>query len=270
MSFGDNPSMTPSPSVAPGNPAILPPHTPLPLYYENEAEHQAFLRRIFDSTAADYDRIESVLAFGTGPAYRRAALTQAGLCAGAQVLDVGIGTGLVAREALKIIGPTGKLVGVDPSVGMMEQINLPGVELVPGVAEALPRPDASCDFVSMGYAMRHISDVAAAFSEFHRVLRPGGRLVVLEITKPEGRIATALLKGYMRAVVPLIARVVGRRSNTSELWRYYWDTIEACIAPERVLEALRAAGFTDVRRHASLGVFSEYMARKPENTVEAG
>ena len=257
-----------SPSPPPTE--ALAPHTPLPAYYGDEAEHQQFLRRIFDDTAPDYDRIERVLALGSGPWYRRKALERAGLVAGAQVLDVGIGTGLVAREALKIIGPTGKLVGVDPSVGMMEQIDLPGVELVPGVAESLPRPDASCDFVSMGYAMRHISDVAAAFGEFHRVLRPGGRLVVLEITKPQGRIATALLKGYMRAVVPLIARVVGRRSNTSELWRYYWDTIEACIPPERVLEALRAAGFTEVRRHASLGVFSEYMARKPENTVEAG
>ena len=146
-------------------PVVLPPHAPLPLYYSNEAEHQAFLRRIFDNTAADYDRIESVLAFGTGPSYRRAALQQAGLAPGAEVLDVGIGTGLVAREALKLIGPTGKLVGVDPSAGMMDQVKLPGVELVQGVAEALPRPDASCDFVSMGYAMRHISDVAAAFGE---------------------------------------------------------------------------------------------------------
>ena len=134
-------------------PVVLPPHAPLPLYYSNEAEHQAFLRRIFDNTAADYDRIESVLAFGTGPSYRRAALQQAGLAPGAEVLDVGIGTGLVAREALKLIGPTGKLVGVDPSAGMMDQVKLPGVELVQGVAEALPRPDASCDFVSMGYAM---------------------------------------------------------------------------------------------------------------------
>jgi demethylmenaquinone methyltransferase/2-methoxy-6-polyprenyl-1,4-benzoquinol methylase len=186
-----------------------------------------------------------------------------------QVLDVGIGTGLVAREALKLIGSTGQLVGIDPSPGMLGQVKLPGVELVRGVAEALPRPDASSDFVSMGYAMRHISDVAAAFSEFHRVLRPGGRVAVLEITKPEGRIATALLKGYMRAVVPLIARVVGRQRNTSELWRYYWDTIEACIPPERVMQALADAGFRDVRRHASLGVFSAYTAIKPEHPVEA-
>jgi demethylmenaquinone methyltransferase/2-methoxy-6-polyprenyl-1,4-benzoquinol methylase len=189
-------------------------------------------------------------------------LQRAGLSAGAQVLDVGIGTGLVAREALKLIGPAGRLVGVDPSPGMMGEVSLPGVELVQGRAEALPRADASCDFVSMGYALRHIADVNAAFAEFHRVLRPGGRLLVLEISKPAGRWGTALLKAYMRVVVPVIAKMVARQRDTAELWRYYWDTIEACIAPEAVLGALRAAGFQDVRRHVELGIFSEYTAVK--------
>jgi len=238
-------------------------HTPLPAYYADEAEHARFLRRIFDDTAPDYDRIERVLALGTGRGYRRAALRRAGLAAGAQVLDVGIGTGLVAREALALIGPNGRLVGVDPSHGMMGEVALPGVELVPGRAEALPRMDASSDFISMGYALRHIDDVSAAFAEFHRVLRPGGRLVVLEITKPAGRVGTAVLKTYMRAVVPLIAAVVARKRDTAELWRYYWDTIEACIPPEAVLAALRAAGFEDARRHVEIGIFSEYTAVKP-------
>jgi demethylmenaquinone methyltransferase/2-methoxy-6-polyprenyl-1,4-benzoquinol methylase len=254
--------MTPLPSTAPADMAQLPPHAPLPLYYGSEDEHQAFLRRIFDDTAPDYDRIERVLAFGSGPWYRRSALQRAGLRTGAEVLDVGIGTGLVAREALRLVGPAGRLVGVDPSAGMMKEIDLPGVELLPGKAEALPRPDASSDFVSMGYALRHISDVAAAFGEFHRVLRPGGRVLVLEISKPRGRIGTVLLKAYMRAVVPLIARFIGRRHDTAELWRYYWDTIEACIPPEQVMQALRDAGFDDVRRHVELGVFSEYTAVK--------
>ena len=184
---------------------VLRPHTPLPAYYGDEAEREQYLRRIFDDTAADYDRIERVLAFGSGRWYRHQALKRAQLAAGAEVLDVGIGTGLVAREALTLIGPQGRLVGVDPSPGMMDEVALPGVELVCGKAEALPRESASSDFVSMGYALRHITDVAAAFSEFHRVLRPGGRLLVLEITKPRGRVGTALLKTYMRAVVPLIA-----------------------------------------------------------------
>jgi len=244
-------------------PEVLAPHTPLPDYYGDEAEHESFLRRIFDDTAPDYNRIERVLALGSGPWYRRSALQRAGLTSGAQVLDVGIGTGLVAREALTLIGPGGHLVGVDPSPGMMGEVALPDVELVRGRAEALPRPDASSDFVSMGYALRHIADVHAAFAEFHRVLRPGGRLVVLEITKPVGRVGTAVLKAYMRSVVPLIAKAVARRHDTSELWRFYWDTIEACIPPESVMSALRAAGFEDVQRHVELGIFSEYTALKP-------
>jgi len=256
--------MTPPPAHAPADTAVLSPHAPLPLYYGDEGEHQAFLRRIFDDTAPDYDRIERVLAFGSGPWYRRSALQRAGLASGAQVLDVGIGTGLVAREALGLIGAQGRLVGVDPSAGMMNEVDLPGVELLQGKAEALPRPDASSDFLSMGYALRHISDVAAAFDEFHRVLRPGGRLLVLEISKPQSRWGTRLLKGYMRAVVPLIARFIGQRTDTAELWRYYWDTIEACIAPQQVMDALRAAGFTDVQRHVELGIFSEYTAVKFE------
>jgi demethylmenaquinone methyltransferase/2-methoxy-6-polyprenyl-1,4-benzoquinol methylase len=146
---------------------------------------------------------------------------------------------------------------------MMKEAHLPGVELVTGIAEQIPRPDASSDFVSMGYALRHIADVAAAFAEFHRVLRPGGRLLVLEITKPAGKLPCALLKAYMRAVVPTIARVVGRRKDTAHLWRYYWDTIEACIAPESLMNALRVAGFIDVKRGVSLGIFSEYTALKP-------
>ncbi|WP_431273974.1 class I SAM-dependent methyltransferase [Variovorax ureilyticus] len=242
---------------------VLPPHAPLHDYYGDEADHQRFLRRIFDDTAPDYDRIERVLAMGSGPWYRRSALQRAGLREGDEVLDVGIGTGLVAREALRLIGPQGRLVGVDPSPGMMGEVSLSAVELVQGCAEALPRPDASCDFVSMGYALRHISDVNAAFSEFFRVLRPGGRLLVLEITKPAGRVGTAVLKAYMRSVVPVIAKVVAHRQDTAELWRFYWDTIEACIVPNLVLEALRSAGFEKVDRHTELGIFSEYTAVKP-------
>ncbi len=255
--------MTDQPLPQPAPPAVLRPHLPLTDYYPDEPARQRFVRSIFDDTAADYDRIEHVMALGSGPWYRRQALQRAGLAAGAQVLDVGIGTGLVAREALALVGPQGRVVGVDPSPGMMGQAHLPGVELLAGRAEALPRSDASADFLSMGYALRHLADLAAALAEFHRVLKPGGRLLILEITRPQGRIATLLLKTYMRAVVPLLARIVQRQSQTAHLWRYYWDTIEACIPPETVLQAMRDAGFTAVQRHVELGIFSEYTATRP-------
>ena len=243
-------------------PAPLPPHAPLPGYYGNGDERRRFLTRIFDDTAADYDRIERLLAFGSGPWYRRAALQRAGLDAGAQVLDVGIGTGLVAREALTLIGPAGRLIGVDPSVGMMAEARLPGVQLLQGRAEAIPQPDASSSFVSLGYALRHIDDLSAAFAEFHRVLQPGGRVLLLEISKPASRWGTLLLKAYMRLVVPLLARLVSKQRDTAHLWRYYWDSIEACVPPDRIVQALRSAGFEQVERHVELGIFSEYRGTK--------
>jgi demethylmenaquinone methyltransferase/2-methoxy-6-polyprenyl-1,4-benzoquinol methylase len=240
------------------------PHAPLPAYYRSgDAEaREAFLRKTFDDTAVDYDRLEKILGLGTGSWYRRQALLRAGLAPGMQVVDVGMGTGLVAREILNITGEPQRLVGVDPSPGMMEQARFAQpVECRVGRAEAIPVPSASADFLVMGYALRHIADLEAAAAEFRRVLKPGGRLLVLEITQPEGRLARMLLKAYMRGVVPAIAALVSRSRATPMLWRYYWDTIEACVPPAQVLQTLAQAGLAEVGRHVELGVFSEYRAR---------
>jgi len=240
------------------------PHQPLEGYYSTEDERAGFLREIFDSTAADYDRVERTLALGSGPWYRRKALERAGLQKGMQVVDVGFGTGLVAAQAIKLIGTPDLLTGVDPSPAMMGASPLASqVTLVEGKAESIPLPDASADFISMGYALRHISDLSAAFNEFYRVLKPGGRLCVLEITKPEGRLGTAILKGYMRGWVPLVAKLRGSGAHTPRIWRYYWDSIEACAPPERILETMRSAGLAEVNRYVELGIFSEYRACKP-------
>jgi demethylmenaquinone methyltransferase/2-methoxy-6-polyprenyl-1,4-benzoquinol methylase len=240
------------------------PHAPLPSYYRTDdaAGREAFLRKTFDDTAVDYDRLEKILGLGTGSWYRRQALLRAGLAAGMQVVDVGMGTGLVSREILKITGEPQRLVGVDPSPGMMKEAHFDQpVECRIGRAEEIPVPDASADFLVMGYALRHIADFSAAAAEFRRVLKPGGRLLILEITRAEGRVGNMLLKAYMRGVVPLIARVVSRSPATPMLWRYYWDTIEACVPPAQVMQALEQAGLAQVERHVELGIFSEYRAR---------
>jgi demethylmenaquinone methyltransferase/2-methoxy-6-polyprenyl-1,4-benzoquinol methylase len=227
---------------------VLLPHEPLAEYYPGQAQKDAFVQEMFDSTAQDYDRMERILALGTGPWYRGQALSRAGLRPGMRVVDVGVGTGLVASEAVKLTGDPSLVTGVDPSPGMLAQAQVPaGVTLLEGRAEALPFADASFDFLSMGYALRHIGDLAAAFREFHRVLRPGGRFCLLEITAPRTRWGRTLMRWYMRSLVPSLALLVGRARNTRRLWRYYWDTIEACIPPQQVVEALQAAGFADVR-----------------------
>ena len=254
--------MTPTDS-APG-PAVDVPHRVLQAFYADEGARRAFLTDIFDRTSKDYDRIERLLGFGGGSWYRREALLRAGLASGMRVVDVGVGTGLVARQAVQIVGDRGSVVGVDPSAGMMAQADLPPeVELKQGTAESMPLPEQSFDFLSMGFALRHLSSLSAAFGEFHRVLRPGATVCLLEITRPASQAGRWALKAYLKAIVPMIARLWTRDPQTSLIWRYYWETIEACVDPEIVMQALSAAGFTGVQRHVELGIFSEYRATRP-------
>jgi demethylmenaquinone methyltransferase / 2-methoxy-6-polyprenyl-1,4-benzoquinol methylase len=250
-----------SPEVCP---TVQAPCPPLKEYYAREADRHSWVGGLFDRTAADYDRIERAMAFGSGSWYRRRALQRAGLSPGMRVIDVGVGTGLVACEAAGLVGDATYVTGVDPSSGMVAQARVPvGVRLIAGRAEAIPLPDASADFLCMGYALRHISDLTLALGEFWRVLKPGGVICLLEITRPQGKLARALLKAYLRGVVPLLAHVVARQPETPQLMRFYWDTIEACAPPQAIMMAIEESHFTAVTRHVELGIFSEYRARKP-------
>jgi demethylmenaquinone methyltransferase/2-methoxy-6-polyprenyl-1,4-benzoquinol methylase len=245
-------------------PAMQAPHSPLTQYYGEEQDRAGWVRGLFDRTAADYDRIEWAMALGSGSWYRRRALARAGLRPGMRVLDIGTGTGLTAREAAYLAGAGAIVIGVDPSAGMMECAKVPvGVRLLPGTAEEIPSPASSADFLSMGYALRHVGDLSSALREFVRVLVPGGRVCLLEITAPESRLSRAALKVYMRGIVPLMARCIAAHRDMPQLMRYYWDTIETCAHPSLILSAMREAGLVDVNRQVDLGIFSTYCGTKP-------
>lgn len=243
--------------------APLLPHPDIDRYYSGARSKRAFLKDIFDETASDYDRVERVLAIGSGRWYRRQALLRAGLSEGKTVLDVAIGTGLVAREAKRIVGDAGRVIGLDPSAGMIAQamatLDLPAVM---GVGEQLPFADGSVDFISMGYALRHLSDLTKAFSEFARVLKPGGRICLLEIARPKNAIGRRMMELYFRGVLPILSRVVSTQPQTKQLWIYYWETIDQCVPAETVLAALTAAGLSSPKRVTELGMFAEYTATK--------
>lgn len=248
-------------SGRPSSPLTAPPAEGA--YWRSEEERVALTRRLFDDTAVDYDRIEKFIGFGSGSWYRRQALLRAGLKEGMRVLDVAAGTGLVTREAVRVVGNPALVWALDPSPGMLAEARRTlAVPTLLAVGEAIPCRDGQFDFLAMGYALRHLADLEVVFAEFHRVLAPGGRLCLLEITKPASRIGTALLKAYMRSFVPLAARLLARRRDTPLLWRYYWDTIAACVPPDAVVDALRRVGFAEVSRFVELGIFSEYTATR--------
>lgn len=236
------------------------PHGPLLDYYAAPADRLRFVQGLFDRTATAYDRINDGLALGSGGWYRRRALAEAGLRPGMRLLDVAVGTGAVARQARRIAPD---VIGLDLSAGMLRvaRKNLPGVPLIQSEGEALPLRDGSVDMVSMGYALRHVADLGVLFAEFRRVLRPGGRVLLLEIARPEGRVAHAVARFWLGRVVPALSRVLGREAQT--LMRYYWDTIEGCVPPAEILRQLERAGFRGVRSDVQLGLMRAYAAEKP-------
>lgn len=239
------------------------PHPVLQHRYGDAGQREGFVKTLFDETAPHYDRIDRIFSLGSGPWYRRRALTAAGLRPGMQVLDVAVGTGLVAREAVKIVGDPKLVTGLDPSDGMLAEArrHLPDVRLLQGRAEGIPLPDASVDFVSMGYALRHVADLGAAFREYRRVLRPGGTVLLLEIGVPERGAMRAVAKAYIGGVIPALCWAAAPRQRSGELMRYYWETIETCVPAPTILAALRGAGFRDAGLATDLGLFRAYSGR---------
>ncbi|MCE1241042.1 MAG: class I SAM-dependent methyltransferase [Azonexaceae bacterium] len=232
-------------------------------YFSDEAERRSVTRALFDEAAAGYDQAEFLTGLGSGPWYRREVLRRCGLQAGMTVLDVAAGTGLVSVEAQALVGPEGRVLALDPSPGMLAELGrkLP-VETLVAYAEEIPLPDASVDFISMGYALRHVGDIDRAFAEFARVLRPGGRVCVMEISRPVSRLGRSLLRGYIGGVVPVLARLTGSHRQVGRLWEYYGDTIEAALDPEDILAALRRSGLGEVDCSITFRIFREYTARK--------
>jgi len=234
------------------------PHPPLTKYYDDPSRREEYVRDIFDETAPWYDWATFFLSFGSGNWYRREAVKRVGLVPGMKLLDLATGTGVVARAAAEVTGDSASIIGMDASIGMLLSGRTSN-RRIQSPAESLPFRDASFDRITIGFALRHFADLHVVFSECRRVLRPGGKLLVLDITAPESRIARAMLGVYMGGIVPIVIRIRTRSKRAEELYRYYWETTRDCVRPHVILDAMREAGFAEATRHVEMGIFSEYV-----------
>ena len=112
-------------------------------------------------------------------------------------------------------------------------------------------------------SLHHAVDERLALAKVYQALKPGGKVCIMEISRPRGRLLRGLLRFHISVLVPLMARLTGRHADVQKLWAYYGDTIEAALDPETIMDALRHAGFADVGCSVSLGIFREYTGVRP-------
>lgn len=226
------------------------------------------VREMFDHIAPAYDFMNRAMTLGVDKLWRRAAVKTLAAGGASAVLDVATGTGDLAIQIARAL-PQAHITGIDLSQNMIAigaakvaQAGLADrVTLTTGDCLALPMPDATFDAVTVAYGVRNFENLAKGYAEMARVLRPGGMLMVLELSTPQSRVVRPLYNIYTRCVIPSVGRLI---SKDSDAYTYLPRSIEAVPQGERMLELMRGAGLVNAAcRRFTFGVCSLYTAVKP-------
>jgi len=203
------------------------------------------VRSMFDRIAGRYDLVNRVMTFGLDVGWRRRAVRELRLPGGALVADLACGTGDLCTE-LRRNGY--RAVGFDFSLGMLRAATTEA-PLVAADVLRLPLRDHSVDGATCGFALRNVADLAALFAEVGRVVRPGGRIALLEASQPEHPVLRAGHAIYFGRIVPLIGGALSDR----DAYRYLPESLGYLPPPSTILSMLADAGFPDVKRARLLG-----------------
>jgi demethylmenaquinone methyltransferase/2-methoxy-6-polyprenyl-1,4-benzoquinol methylase len=224
------------------------------------ADKRQRVQKMFAAIAPSYDLNNRLHSLWMDQRWRRKAVKLATLKATDKVIDVACGTGdltLAFDRALTVDGPPTptQVLGIDFTFEMLpiaqskSAIRNPQspIRYLNADALALPLPDASADVLSIAFGIRNVADPAAAIREFHRVLRPGGRLVILEFSLPTNPILRALYNVYFRKILPRTATWISR--DKTGAYKYLPESVNTFITRDRMTEMMTTAGFTQVTQH---------------------
>jgi demethylmenaquinone methyltransferase/2-methoxy-6-polyprenyl-1,4-benzoquinol methylase len=221
---------------------------------------------MFDRISRVYDSINLVISAFQEPRWRRRAVELTGVRPGHRLLDVATGTGKVAADLHARAQPAGSVLGVDISPGMIGVArrrfgNRTGLEFVVGDALALPTEDGGFDAATIAFGMRNLPDYGQGFAEMTRSVRPGGRVVCLEIARPRSRPAR-ILQFWFDRIVPIVGRLAGQGGAYGYLVR----SVKGYPDPNRIAEIMRDAGLEDVSwQGMSFGIVTLHVGTVPEH-----
>jgi demethylmenaquinone methyltransferase/2-methoxy-6-polyprenyl-1,4-benzoquinol methylase len=218
---------------------------------------------MFDDIAPVYDRLNTIMTIGLDRRWRAAAVAACVIGPGDSVVDVAAGTGKLAASLADRVGPFGRVVAVDLSAGMVSRgqaatSDLVQLEFIVGNALALPFEDGRFDAATIAFGLRNLSDYEAGFREMRRVVRPGGRVVCLELTMPRPRLWGRVHRAVFRRVAPLAGSIAGRR----EMYDYLPASLDGFPDAEQLAQLMIGAGIADVTiRRFGLGAVALHVGR---------
>jgi demethylmenaquinone methyltransferase / 2-methoxy-6-polyprenyl-1,4-benzoquinol methylase len=224
------------------------------------------VRAMFDRIAPIYDRMNTVMTAGLDAGWRRAAVRAAKLRPGMSAVDVACGSGALTRELARVVGPSGTVLGVDVAPAMLaraRQQRPPGDAARPeyreGDALSLPVDDGVADAATMAFGLRNVGDYRRALEELRRVVRTGGRVVVLELATPRTRMGRAVAASWFRRAVPLVGRLAG----AGNAYRYLPVSVGGYPEPNRIAELMAEVGLIEVTwRRLGLGMVTLHAGRR--------
>jgi demethylmenaquinone methyltransferase/2-methoxy-6-polyprenyl-1,4-benzoquinol methylase len=253
--------------------------TPAPGRAHSTGDKERYVRDMFAAIAPQYDRLNAILSFSRHKSWRRLAVRLAGVRPGDRCLDVCTGTGDFAIDLSNTVGPAGQVVGADfcePMIrtGLPKTIrtglpdsNCGPITLMVANAESLPYPTAAFDAVTVGFGVRNVARLDRAVAEMARVVRPGGRVVILEFNRPRPSWYRPFIDFYLFRVLPRIGGLFSRR----EAYTYLPESMKQFVSRETLSEIMQTAGLRDVQVHdLNFGTVCIHLGTKPVGTKPVG